>query len=208
MDVKEFLVQQLSSKELIDAFLKVNREDFLPDKLKKYAYHPDYIDVPLQVTEKYTTTALTLGLKMLDLLELKKGLKVLEIGTGTGYYTALIAEIVGDENVISIEKDLEMYEIAKKNLRKYNIKLIFGDGSIGYKEESPYDRAVVWAAYPTFPCSIYEQLKEGGIIITPIEERRGRQGLYKIIKSVTPNIIRLFDVIFTRIEGLCGFYGD
>ncbi|MEM0373614.1 MAG: protein-L-isoaspartate O-methyltransferase [Sulfolobaceae archaeon] len=208
MDVKEILAQQLMSRELINAFLKVNREDFLPDRLKRYAYHPDYIDLPLQITEKYTTTALTLGLKMLDLLELKSGLKVLEIGTGTGYYTALIAEVVGEENVITIEKDPEMYEIAKRNLKKYNIKLIFGDGSIGYKKEAPYDRAIIWAALPTFPCSIYDQLNNGGIIITPIEEKRGRQGLYKIIKNDIPHVIRLYDVIFTRIEGICGFYGD
>jgi protein-L-isoaspartate(D-aspartate) O-methyltransferase len=209
LNIKEIILNQISNKDLAKAFLKVNREEFLPNNIKKFAYDPDYIDIPLQITEKYTTTALTLGIKMLDLLDLEKGNKVLEVGTGTGYYTALIAEIVGEENVVTLEIDQEMYNISKVNLlSKYpKIKLLLRDGSVGYREEAPYDRAIIWAAMPTFPCSIYDQLNYGGVIIVPIEERRGRQGLYKIIKQDLPKIFRIFDVIFSRIEGLCGFYG-
>lgn len=203
------MAQKLKNKDLISALYKVDRRDFLPDKLKDYAYKLEFVDSPLKVTDSgITTTALSLGLTMLDLLELKRGDKVLEIGTGTGYYTALIAEIVGDSNVVSIEIDDEIFEFAKNRLlnRYKNMKLIKGDGSIGYKPEQPYDKAIAWAAFPTIPCMVYDQLKEGGILVVPIEDHRGKQGLYKIVKtSQGASITRLFEVIFMRARGLCGF---
>ena len=198
----------ISNEELINVFLKVDRRKFLPTNLRDKAYSLKYIDEPLQITKNYTTTALSLGLKMLDLLELKKGEKVLEIGTGIGYYTALIAEIVGAENVYTLEFDEEMYNIAKNNLKEYSVHLIFGDGSIGYEEGKPYDRAIVWAASPTFPFAIYTQMKDKGAIIVPIADKKDIQGLYKIVKDRSPVIMRYFDVAFSPLKGLCGYWYD
>lgn len=212
MDARDYIAQGLKTKELIDALYRVDRRDYLPEKLKDYAYKLEYADSPLKVTDSgITTTAFSLGLTMLDLLELKKGDKVLEIGTGTGYYTALIAEVVGDSNIVSIEIDEEMYNFARERLlKKYsNLLLIKGDGSIGYKDKQPYNKAIAWAAFPTIPCLVYDQLSEGGILITPIEDHKGKQGLYKIIKaSQGPVITKLFEVIFMRAKGLCGFIED
>lgn len=207
-EILDYIRTFINNEELIKAFLKVDRRKFLPEKLRDRAYSLEYVDQPLSITKNYNTTALSLGLKMLDLLELKKGDKVLEIGTGTGYYTALIAEIVGAENVYTLEFDEEMYNIAKNNLRGYNVHLIFRDGSVGYEEGKPYDKAIIWAASPTFPFAIYTQMKEKGIIVVPITDRKDRQGLYKIVKDSSPIIIRYFDVIFAPLKGLCGYWYD
>ena len=207
-EIVNYIRTFITSEELIEAFLKVDRRKFLPENLRDKAYSLEYIDEPLQITKNYTTTALSLGLKMLDLLELKKGDKVLEVGTGIGYYTALIAEIVGAENVYTLEFDEEMYNIAKNTLKEYNVHLIFGDGSVGYEEGKPYDKAIIWAASPTFPFAIYTQMKDKGIIIVPITDKKDRQGLYKIVKGPSPIITRYFDVIFSPLKGLCGYWSE
>lgn len=206
-DILTYIKSRISNEKVIEAFRKVNRKEFLPEKLRIIAYSLEHIDEPIQITKKYTTTALTLGLKMIELLDLNQGEKVLEIGTGIGYYTALIAEIVGDNNVYSIEFDEEMFNISRKNLEKYKVKLIFGDGSLGYDEGKPYDKAIIWAASPTFPYSIFLQMKDNGVIVVPITDKKDKQGLYKIVKKGnSPIITRYFDVIFSPLRGLCGYW--
>ncbi|AWR98221.1 protein-L-isoaspartate O-methyltransferase [Acidianus sulfidivorans JP7] len=208
MKEKEEIASKIKNAELYKAFLKVNREDFLPDLLKKYAYDRNYINVPLQIIPGITTTALTLGIYMLDNLELHAGQKVLEIGTGIGYYTALMAEIV--DKVFSIEINNDMYEYSKKKLQTYNnVELIKADGTLGLEKEKPFDRIIVWAASPTIPCKLYEQLKEGGIMIVPIGTQKV-QNLYKItkIKEDSSQIQKLTNVIFMKMSGMYGFYDD
>jgi protein-L-isoaspartate(D-aspartate) O-methyltransferase len=205
-EVISYLSTSISSKELLDALRKIDREKFLPDPYRHLAYSKDYVDKAIPITRNYNTTALSLGILMLDLLELKKGEKVLEIGTGSGYYTALIAEIVGCENVYSIEFDSEAYSLARKNLTECPVNLIFGDGSLGYEKAQPYDKIVVWAAAPTFPYVLYSQLKKRGIMVVPIADSGDKQGLYKIVKGEEPFIVRVTDVIFSKLKGLCGFW--
>jgi len=109
---KEIIAGRITNPLLREAFLRVDRRDFLPEKYRKVAYDPELADQPLWVTENVTTTALNLGLLMLDVLDLREGQRVLEVGTGGGYYTALMAEIV--ENVVSVEIDREVLELARK----------------------------------------------------------------------------------------------
>lgn len=199
------ILSLISSEELRRAYLNVNREDFLPEGSKKFAYDPEYLDRPIAITDKVNTTALTLGLKMLDYLDLKKGDKVLEVGTGCGYYTAIMAEIVGGENVYTVEIDPWLAEFARNRLTKYNVNPIVGDGTIGYKEKSPYSKIIAWASMPTVPCALYEQLSEEGILLTPIGGDRV-QHLYRVRKSNKPLIERLDSVIFMKATGLFGFY--
>lgn len=205
---REIVASRIKSKELQDAFFKVNREEFLPEELKKYAYDEKYIDSPLQITPEITTTALSLGIYMLDNLDLKRGQKVLEIGTGIGYYTALMAEIV--DKVYSIEINDEMVGYSKKMLAKLNYvntQVVKGDGTLGLEEEKPFDRIVVWAACPTLPCKLYDQLKEQGIMIAPIGTTK-LQTLYKIIKRKDPEVQKLANVVFVKIKGVYGFYDE
>ncbi len=201
----EEILKKIKNRELAEAFKKVDRASFLPENLKDYAY--THVDEALPILPGINTTALSLGIYMLDELDLHKGQKILEIGTGIGYYTALIAEIV--DKVVSIEINEKMYKYASNKLLSYNnVKLILGDGTLGYEEDSPYDRIIAWASAPTLLCKPYEQLREGGIMILPIGVERV-QKLYKVVKKGNnPIIENLGEVIFGRIKGLYGFYDD
>ena len=203
--MKEEIAKKIKNRELLEAFNKVDRSLFLPENLKDYAY--THVDEALPILPGINTTALSLGIYMLDELDLHKGQKVLEIGTGIGYYTALIAEIV--DKVVSIEINEKMYNYSSKLLSSYsNVKLVLGDGTLGYEEEKPYDRVIVWASSPTLLCKPYEQLREGGIMILPIGVSRV-QKLYKVVKKGNkPVFENLGEVLFGRIGGLYGFYDD
>ncbi|MEM0131119.1 MAG: protein-L-isoaspartate O-methyltransferase [Saccharolobus sp.] len=210
MSAKDIILKTIKNPLLAKAFTKVNREDFLPDVLKKFAYDAHYVNDAFYITPNITTTALKLGIYMLDILDLKENQKVLEIGTGIGYYTALIAEIVEDKNVVTLEIDDVMYEYAKRVLlpRYPNLVLVKADGSLGYEKEAPYDRVIIWASSPTLPCKIYDQLKESGILVLPIGGGK-IQGLYKVVKKgYNPEITRLGDVVFMKMRGLFGFYEE
>jgi len=107
---------------------------------------------------------------MLEALELKKGLSVLEIGAGSGWNAALLKEIVGEGKVVAVEYVSELVEISKKNIKKtgLNIEVIHGDGSIGIQNSEPFDRIIITCACPDIPEPLVGQLKEDGIIIAPV----------------------------------------
>ena len=203
MDERQYLASRIANPFLREAFLRVDRRDFLPEEVRHLAY--EAVDEPLPIWEGATTTSLSLGLFMLDSLELSPGLRVLEVGTGSGYYTALLAEVVGE--VVSVEISEGLYRVAKERLSKYqNVKLVLGDGSLGYEDGRPYDRVIVWAASPTLPCRPFEQLKEGGIMVVPIGGERG-QRLYKVRKMEgRPVMTELGEVVFVKMRGVYGFY--
>ena len=112
---------------------------------------------------------------MLELLEPKEGERVLDIGSGSGWTSALLAEIVGPKGkVTAIELILELMEFGKQNIAKYNftekgiVECICGDGSKGYKQKAPYDKILVSAAACKIPAILKKQLKVGGRIVMPI----------------------------------------
>lgn len=164
------------------AFMAVNREDFIPDDQK----HMTYFDTALSIPAGQTISAPHMIAKILELAELKKGQKVLEVGTGSGYNAALLAEIVGQENIITIERHAKLVAFARENLKHAgydNIKIIEGDGSNGYEEESPYDRIISTAAAPKIPYTWENQIKPGGLIVSPVGGRHFYQELAIARKS-------------------------
>ncbi|MEM3451095.1 MAG: protein-L-isoaspartate(D-aspartate) O-methyltransferase [Nitrososphaerales archaeon] len=169
----------IKSKEVERAFLKVPREEFVWPNIKHIAYE----DTPLPLGNTgQTISAPHMVAIMLEELDLKKGLKVLEIGAGSGYSAALMAEIVQPNesntkggHVISIERVSELIDFARNNLERTGysnrVSIVFGDGTLGYperKEEMLYDRIVVTAAAPHIPKYLKIQLKENGIILIPV----------------------------------------
>ncbi|WP_246263910.1 protein-L-isoaspartate O-methyltransferase family protein [Metallosphaera tengchongensis] len=201
----QLILPMIQNEELKRAYMSVNREDFLPEKNARFAYDPEWIDKPIPLNDRVNMTALSLGIKMLDYLNLKRGERVLEVGTGSGYYTAIIAEVVGSENVTTVEVDPWVSNFASVRLSKYNIKVETTDGTIGFPKKAPYQRAIIWAAMPTMPCLVYEQLEREGILIVPIGTQKV-QNLYRITKGDQARMERLETVIFMRAQGLCGFY--
>jgi len=204
----EFLIRcgVLHRAEVIEAFERVPREEFVPTNLRKYAYQ----DTPLSIGHGQTISAPSMIAIMLESLDLEKGQKVLEIGTGSGYNAALLAEIVGKAGrVISIERIPAIAEFGKKNLKKTgygNVKVVVGDGTCGYEEEAPWDRILITACSPSFPQPLLDQLKIGGKIGAPIGHVYSFQ-VWKVAKKVGESEVRIRDFTQCSFVPLVGMYG-
>ncbi|MCP2335259.1 methyltransferase domain-containing protein [Actinomadura rupiterrae] len=119
-----------------------------------------------------SSSAPELMAEMIEALELEPGMRVLEIGTGTGYNAALLAYLLGSENVVSVEIDAEVADRARGALQRtgYRVKVITGDGEQGYAADAPYDRVIATAAAHTVPYAWVEQTRPGGVILVPWAE--------------------------------------
>lgn len=205
---KKGLVKQFESIfpfEIIEAFKQIKRENFVPKQLKKEAYK----DIPLPIGHKATISQPYTVLFMLANLEIKKDMKILEIGTGSGYNAALLSKIVGPKGkVYSLEISKELVKFAKNNLKKANItnvRVIHSDGSIGYSKVSPYDRIIVTAASPSIAEELILQLKPEGIILIPIGKYQ--QEMIKVKKLADGSITKesLGEFVFVQLRGKKGF---
>lgn len=166
------------SPEIIDAFTKIDRADFLPPNLRGKAYK----DIPLPIGFGQMTTEPFVIAFMLEMIEPKKGDKILEIGSGSGWQTALLAEIVGLGGfVYAIEIIPELKKFGEDNLKKYNfnnIEIILGDGSKGWPEYSPYNGIVVTASVNEEKAKPFiKQLKMGGRLVIPIHVEKDQDML-------------------------------
>lgn len=163
----------IRSKEIESAFLTTPRHLFLPGVDLKEAYADgSVITKQTGIKPTSSSTAPSLMASMLEILHLKKGLKVLEIGTGTGYNAAILAKLVGGpKNVFSVDIDKNTVKEAGQNLLKIDngdIVLKCVDGAKGLPQYSPYDRIIVTASVKTIPQPLIDQLKVGGMIVLPI----------------------------------------
>ncbi|HKZ48850.1 MAG TPA: protein-L-isoaspartate(D-aspartate) O-methyltransferase [Thermoplasmata archaeon] len=170
------------------AFEKVPRELFLTEDLVSRAY----ADTPLPIAAGQTISAPSMIAIMLEEAALVPGLNVLEIGAGSGYNAALLAELVGGENVVSIERHPELVDLAKANLQRagYKVEVVRGDGSLGHTARAPYDRIVATAGAPRLASSWVEQLRIGGRIVAPIGGSAFRQVLVIAEKRPDGSIVR------------------
>ncbi|MCG7843909.1 MAG: protein-L-isoaspartate O-methyltransferase [Methanomassiliicoccales archaeon] len=156
------------SPEVERALRKVPRHLFLPEKMRHLAYY----DAPLSIGEGQTISAPHMVAMMAEALQLRKGDKVLEIGAGSGYNAAVMAELIGEGGrVITLERHRSLAERAEPLIREAgyaNVQVIVGDGSLGYEAEAPYDRISVTCGAPNVPRPLWDQLKEGGIMVIPV----------------------------------------
>ncbi|MDD4607024.1 MAG: protein-L-isoaspartate O-methyltransferase [Patescibacteria group bacterium] len=160
----------LKTKKVIQALIKIKRQDFLPAELVKQATG----NYPLPIGDGQTNSQPLTVAFMLELLDLQSGHKILDIGSGSGWTSALIAEIVGEYGrVVAIERVKGLKEFGEKNVRKYfsdkQVKFICADGSRGYKKLAPYDRIHVAAAGNEIPIELFRQLKVGGKLVMPLK---------------------------------------
>lgn len=154
------------------AFRKIKRDDFLPERVKDLVN----LDAALSIGYGQTISQPTVVVFMINRLQPQEGDKVLDIGSGSGWTSALLAEIVGKNGkVIALEIVPELKEFGEKNAAKYNfikkerVKFVLADGSKGYPEEAPFDRILSSAAaQKEIPEAWREQLKVGGKIVSPI----------------------------------------
>jgi protein-L-isoaspartate(D-aspartate) O-methyltransferase len=190
-------------ERLLTAIREVPRGGFAPPELAARAY----IDAPLPIPHDQVTTQPSLVAQMVDALALTGDETVLEVGTGYGWQTALLARLARE--VWSVERFADLAETARANLAAYGIgkaHVAVGDGSLGLAEQAPYDAIIVAAAHPDVPAPLVEQLVEGGRLVQPI----GRGGHEQVVlfskREGAPVSVRvLTDARFVRLVGTYGF---
>lgn len=155
-------------ERIINAFEKVNREDFLPENFRKMAYE----NIALPISSEQTMSQPSTIALSLSLLKIKENQKVLEVGSGCGYVLALLSEIVGEKGqVYGVEIVKSLADNSIHVLKNYNnIKVYNRNGKIK-AEEAPFNRILISAAVPEVPKEIYAQLGENGVLVAPIGSR-------------------------------------
>lgn len=176
----------LHSPQVVQAMRVVPREKFVPEIMRKQAY----ADTPLPIGHGQTISAPHMVAIMAEALELSEGLKVLEVGSGSGYHAAVVAEIIAPlesnrlGHVYTIEIVPELYKLAKGNLDATGysdrVTVMLGDGSIGYPEFAPYDRILVTAAAPRVLNTLLPELSTPGILVIPVGSSFFLQELVKV----------------------------
>ena len=185
MDILKGLIEDLiangylKTPEIIDAFYEIDRANFVPEELEYEAY----ANAPLPIGYGQTISQPLTVAFMLELLQPKSGHKILDVGSGSGWQSSLLAYITGNEGrVIAIERILELSKFGKENSEKYNfrnLEFIVGDGSKGYKKEAPYDRIIVAAAaFDKIPEELKKQLKINGRLVIPV-----KNSIWLVIKT-------------------------
>lgn len=199
----DILRRQGVSESVLEAMMHVKRHLFVPSHLSDQAY----TDYPLPIGEGQTISAPHMVAMMCDYLALKKGEKVLEIGAGSGYHAAVIAELIGEKgHVYSVERIKWLVKYSRENLKRAGytqVTVTSGDGTLGLPEHAPYDKISVTCAAPDVPPPLLEQLKVDGKMIIPIG--RYMQELYLVNKRNGIERERKCDVLFVPLVGRYGF---
>ena len=173
----------LKTPRIIEAFLKINRANFVPPELKEQAY----INEPLPIGEGQTISQPYTVAFMLELLQPEPGNKIFEIGFGSGWQTALLAYIVSQKGgmVYAVERIPELFKFGRKNVAKYGpsghlpkgdnfikkgiVKTIGGDATLGLKRHAPFDKIIAAASGETVPEEWLKELKIGGRLVAPVK---------------------------------------
>jgi protein-L-isoaspartate(D-aspartate) O-methyltransferase len=175
----------IDDEQVLKAMLRVPRESFIPPEEKHLAYE----DRPLPIGMGQTISQPYIVALMTEALELTGREKVLEVGTGSGYQTAVLAEL--SDLVITVERIPELAHTARNRLNALGYKNIFvqiAEPDIGWQAEAPYDAIIVTAAAPFIPEKLLAQLAVGGRMVIPVGSRY-EQDLYKVIKHKDENEI-------------------
>lgn len=177
--VKRQLVRRgIADERVLEAFRRVPREAFVRPELAKYAYD----DNPLPIGEGQTISQPYVVALMTEAAKVRPGARVLDVGTGSGFAAAILAELAGE--VVAIERYGTLADRARGTLLELgyrNVEVIEGDGSRGVPAHAPYDAILVAAGAPAAPASLKQQLAEGGRLVIPISAN-GYQDLMVITR--------------------------
>jgi protein-L-isoaspartate(D-aspartate) O-methyltransferase len=176
---EQLLLRGVKDERVLSAMRKIPRHEFLPEAIRGMAYQ----DSALPLGEAQTMSQPYMVALMSELLGLKGTERVLEIGTGSGYQTAVLAELC--EKVYTVERIKPLAERARANLDRLGYRSVaikVYDGTYGWKEMSPFDAIMVTAGAPDVPAPLVDQLRESGRMVIPVGERYG-QFLLKVVKT-------------------------
>lgn len=193
----------ISDARVLDAFAGVPRAGFVPPDLVERAY----VDEPLPIPHAQVTTQPSLVARMVEALALAGSERVLEVGTGYGFQTAILARLAAA--VWSVERWPDLAEAARANLARHgveNAEVVVGDGSEGLPEHAPFDAILVSAAFPRVPGPLAAQLTSGGKLVQPIGP--GGQETVVLFQRTPRGVVRRRTVTgahFVRLYGRHGF---
>ena len=196
----------ITDRRLIEAMMRIPRHIFVEEAMSNQSY----CDTPLPIGEKQTISQPYMVALMTELLGLKGTEKVLEIGTGSGYQTALLALLA--DRVYTIERIRPLALKARKaldSLGLLNINIRIGDGSLGWESESPFDAIICTAGAPQVPDNLVDQLARGGRLVIPVGNQ-WEQTLVRVVKGEDGSISREESVgcRFVKLIGECGWSGE
>jgi protein-L-isoaspartate(D-aspartate) O-methyltransferase len=195
--------QGIRDARLLEAIRAVPRAEFVPPDLSGRAY----VDEPLPIGRDQVTTQPSLVARMVEALELRGSERVLEVGTGFGWQTALLARLAA--RVWSVERWPDLAEAARERLEQSdaaNVSVVVGDGSEGLPQHAPYDAILVSAAFPSVPTALAAQLAGGGRLVHPLGE--GGDEEVVLFEKRSGELVRrrmLTRARFVRLYGRHGF---
>ena len=192
----------IRDERLLAAMSKVPRHEFVSQQ----NWNEAYADHPIPIAEKQTTSQPYMIAAMVQAAEIKPEDRVLEIGAGSGYQTALLAELASQ--VFAVERYASLAETAQKTLERLdyrNAKIVTGDGSLGLSEAAPYDAIIVSAAAPRVPQALMDQLAVGGRLLVPIGD--AEQQVLHLVQRHTDGTTRVRTLEGCRFVPLIGEQG-
>jgi protein-L-isoaspartate(D-aspartate) O-methyltransferase len=201
--------RQLRGRDIVDervlaAMEQVPRELFVPEPERSRAFD----DAALPIGHGQTISQPYMVARICEGLDVQEGQRVLDVGTGSGYQAAVLAELGAE--VVTIERIPELAEDARANLAAAgyeNVEVMVGDGTLGVPERAPFDRIAVAAAAPGLPETLYEQLRPGGRLVVPVGGPRA-QLLEVIVRSPEgPAVVHSVPCRFVPLVGEEGFSG-
>lgn len=198
----QLLDRGIKDKKVIATMRKIPRHLFIEEDLTNMAYD----DHPLPIGEGQTISQPYMVAAMTEELDLKKKDRALEIGTGSGYQTAILAEIC--KEVYTIERIKSLSHKAEETLKRLEYRNIYfkvGDGTVGWDKHSPFDKILVTAGAPNIPDTLFNQLREKGKMIIPIGDRFSQ--ILTLIEKINNSLKKraLFECIFVPLIGERGW---
>ena len=196
-ELADLIAREVGDRRVVEAFRAVPRAAFVPPGTVEHAY----VDAPLPIPNAQVTTQPSLTARMLAALSLSGSERALEIGTGYGFQTALLAQLAAF--VWSVERFPDLAETARASLERHgvdNVEVVVGDGTQGLPQHAPYDAIVVSAAFPRVPAPLAEQLSPGGRLVQPIGPgghdevvlfEKGADGLRRVRTLTGAHFVRL-----------------
>jgi protein-L-isoaspartate(D-aspartate) O-methyltransferase len=195
---EQLIPRGITNPKVLDAFYKVERHKFVPGDLIASAY----ADFPLAIGEGQTISQPYIVALMTEYLDLTGKERVLEIGTGSGYQTAILAQL--SQRVYSVERIVNLAQKAKdllSSLGYSNIEIMRGDGTLGWPEAAPFDRIIITAATAHIPEPLIEQLREGGRFILPLGGSFGQALTLAEKENNKLNLRKICDCVFVPLVG-------
>ena len=201
--VAEQIVQRgISDINVISAFNNIPREPFVPYAQKNFAYEdrPLSIGRGQTISQPYTTALMT------SVLSLKKGNRVLEIGTGSGYQSAVLSYLGAELYTVEYIPELAKKAVSILGSLGFNIHIKVGDGALGWQENSPFDRIIITAALKYIPSHLIDQLKIGGKIVAPVGDKwQQKLIVFDKLRDNSLNKTVICDCVFVPLAGKYGY---